>query len=47
LHNAVRLGVRHAPLFRRMAVRLDDLLYGKVPAPIPTAGWLDVSSQDS
>jgi ferredoxin len=47
LHNAVRLGVRHAPLFRRMAVRLDDLFYGKVPAPLPVDGWLDVSSEGS
>jgi hypothetical protein len=26
-------------------VKLDDLLYGKVPAPLPAAGWLDVASE--
>jgi ferredoxin len=31
LHNLIRSGVRHFPLFRRLAVWLDDLLYGRTP----------------
>ena len=35
LHNLVRTGVRHSAMFRRLAVPLDDLLYGKQPAAKP------------
>jgi len=39
LHNLVRSGVRRSPLFRRLAIRLDDLFYGRLPAakPFPPA----------
>lgn len=35
LHNLVRWGVRRSQLFRYLAVYLDDLFYGKRPAPKP------------
>jgi len=38
-HNAVRWGVRRSALFRRVAVRLDDVFYGRRPAPRPAPSW--------
>ena len=38
-HDAVRWGVRRSALFRRAAVRLDDLFYGRKPAPGPAPSW--------
>ena len=40
LHNLVRRGLRHSALLRRLALRLDDLLYGRRPAPRPIPDWL-------
>ena len=38
-HNAVRWGVRRSALFRRAAVRLDDVFYGRKPAPAEPPDW--------
>jgi ferredoxin len=38
-HNAIRWGVRRSALFRRIAVRLDDVFYGRQPAPRPGPSW--------
>jgi ferredoxin len=44
LHRLIRRGVaRNAP-FRRLALRLDDLLYGRRPRPLPVQRWLRVRS---
>ncbi len=40
LHALVRRGLRHSALFRRLALRLDDLLYGRRPASRPVPAWL-------
>jgi ferredoxin len=40
LHNLVRKGLGRSALFRRVALRLDDLLYGRCPGPAPVADWL-------
>jgi ferredoxin len=40
-HNAVRWAVRRSAPFRRAAVRLDDLFYGRKPAPGPAPSWTD------
>jgi reductive dehalogenase len=39
-HRAVRWLVRRSGLARRWAVRLDDLVYGRVPAPKPFPRWV-------
>ncbi len=39
-HNAVRLAVRNSFALRRMAVRLDDVIYGRRPAPKKMPDWL-------
>jgi ferredoxin len=40
LHAVVRKGLRHSALFRRLALGLDDLLYGRRPAARPVPDWL-------
>lgn len=40
LHNAIRWGIRRNSLFRKGAVVMDDLVYGRHPAPNPLPGWM-------
>ena len=40
LHNLVRAGVRRSPRFRRLAIRGDDWLYGRLPTPKPLPDWM-------
>ncbi|MBE0645442.1 MAG: 4Fe-4S dicluster domain-containing protein [Bacteroidetes bacterium] len=40
LHNIVRRGIRLSPLIRRAAIRLDDLWYGRTPAPASLPDWI-------
>ncbi len=42
LHNLVRWGLRRSAVFRHVALRLDDLLYGRRPTPLPLASWIPV-----
>lgn len=40
LHNSIRFGIRHSKLFRRLAVVLDDLFYGKRPQSRNMPDWI-------
>lgn len=40
LHNLVRTAVRRSLPVRRLAIPLDDLVYGRVPAPAPAPVWV-------
>ncbi len=40
LHSAIRLGIRSNALFRRCAVWMDDLVYGRRPPPKPPLPWM-------
>lgn len=40
LHNGIRWGVRHNALFRRGAVWMDDMVYGRKPPPRELQPWL-------
>ncbi|UCC85056.1 MAG: 4Fe-4S dicluster domain-containing protein [Gemmatimonadota bacterium] len=40
LHNLVRLGVRNSSLFRRLAIKADDLFYGKRPPSAELPDWM-------
>jgi ferredoxin len=40
LHNLVRRGLRRSGLFRHLALRMDDLLYGRRPGPMAPPPWL-------
>jgi ferredoxin len=40
LHNAVRWGIRNNAAFRRVAIRMDDFLYGSRPRPKPLPEWI-------
>jgi reductive dehalogenase len=42
-HNAVRWGVRRSALFRRAAVRLDDVFYGRRPVSAEPPAWIRVA----
>ena len=42
-HRWVRAGVRRSMLFRRFAIRMDDFLYGKRPAPLPMPEWMQLT----
>lgn len=43
-HNAVRRGIRKSAVFRHAAVRLDDVFYGRRPAPRPAPSWTGAAS---
>jgi ferredoxin len=43
LHNLVRLGVRNSSLFRGLAIKLDDLFYGKRPQSADLPEWMRLS----
>lgn len=40
LHNLVRWGLKRSWFFRHFALRMDDLLYGRRPGPLPHQSWL-------
>jgi reductive dehalogenase len=46
LHNAVRWAVRHSGMARRVAVRLDDLFYGRLPASKARPAWIPPGPRD-
>jgi ferredoxin len=46
LHNVVRAGVRNSSLFRRFALYMDHVFYGRKPPPAPIPSWLDVKRTD-
>ena len=41
MHNAIRWGINNSYLFRRFALWMDDLFYGRRPKPKPFLFWLD------
>ncbi len=41
LHNVVRCGIRYSPVFGRIALFLDDVLYGRRPKPKGIPKWVD------
>lgn len=40
MHDTVRAGIRNNALFRRLAVHLDDLLYGRRPKQVDLVDWM-------
>lgn len=42
LHNVVRFGIKNSSVFRSVAARMDDVLYGKIPPSKEIDNWLDV-----
>ncbi|MGC9374586.1 MAG: reductive dehalogenase [Bacteroidales bacterium] len=41
MHNAIRWGINNSYLFRRFALFMDDLFYGRKPRAKPVPLWLD------
>ncbi|MGB3713212.1 MAG: reductive dehalogenase domain-containing protein [Candidatus Promineifilaceae bacterium] len=46
MHNIVRAGVRRSAPFRRLALTLDDLFYGRIPARTEVPSWMEVGPSD-
>lgn len=46
LHNLIRWGVRNSALFRTLAIKMDDILYGRIPKPAPIPDWMDIEKRD-
>ena len=46
-HNLVRRGIAHSYLFRRAALKLDDLFYGQKPPPGAPPPWTQIGSDRS
>jgi len=42
MHAVVRWGIRNNGLFRKGALRMDDLIYGRRPPPKGELAWMDV-----
>ena len=40
MHSLVRWGIQNSVLFRRAALMMDDLFYGRKPLPIPEPEWI-------
>jgi len=46
LHGLVRWGIRRSALLRRAAVWLDDVVYGRRPAPKALPGWMEGGTRE-
>lgn len=42
LHRFVRWGIKNNLVFRRLAIKLDDIFYGRKPQILPLPGWTDI-----
>lgn len=42
MHNLIRFFIKNAPVFRRIAATMDDLLYGRKPKPMKLEKWQKV-----
>ncbi|MCD4754062.1 MAG: 4Fe-4S dicluster domain-containing protein [Anaerolineaceae bacterium] len=40
MHGLIRKGIQHSGAFRRIALRADDVLYGRKPEPKPAPEWI-------
>lgn len=45
LHNFVRSGMKNNLFFRRFALKMDDVFYGKKPNPKPILKWMNVKNR--
>ena len=39
LHNIVRYGIKNSPVFRKLAIKMDDFFYGRKPGPLKLPEW--------
>jgi ferredoxin len=41
LHRVVRYGIKNSPVFRYLAVKMDDFFYGRKPEPLKMPEWYE------
>ncbi len=41
MHNLVRAGIKNSFIFRRFALKMDDVLYGRKPVAAPLPEWIN------
>jgi len=46
LHMLVRSGIRNSVLFRKAAIKLDDVFYGRIPPPQELPGWMRIEPKE-
>ena len=46
MHNLVRFFIKKSYIFRRVAVFLDDLIYGKNPKSLPLSPWQNITPRE-
>jgi len=39
LHSIVRYGIKNSPVFRKLAIKMDDFFYGRKPTPLKLPEW--------
>lgn len=44
-HNLIRFGIDNSAIFRRFALKMDDIFYGRKPTPAPLLTWMDIDYQ--
>ncbi|MFO7828920.1 MAG: reductive dehalogenase, partial [Bacteroidales bacterium] len=42
MHNFIRWGIKNSYIFRRFALFMDDLFYGRKPKSKPVPSWMDI-----
>ena len=47
LHSIVRYGIKNSPVFRKIAVKMDDFFYGRKPKPLKLPKWYKSEKSDS
>ena len=45
-HKSVRFMIKHFPVFRRLAIYMDDLIYGRKPVSKKTFQWMENNIRD-
>jgi len=45
-HNFIRFGIKHFPVFRKLAIHMDDFFYGKRPPPRDIPEWMDIKETE-
>ncbi len=45
LHNVIRFGIKNSSIFSKVALQLDNVIYGKNPSVKPPLKWMNISPE--